>query len=166
MRVFGIVEIDVSTRFQFPFSRAYIRARSRMRLLSANAGGATTFPNECDKMKNDEEKKTTKIDTSITPLNVTSDGRIILRGGIMIDFMTITCQTPNGASVRPMIMFHTDTMDNTSKPVCATCGCVIPDNRPVFLMSNGDHLYPCADEQEWVWWTVQGRDVKTLQGEE
>ena len=59
-------------------------------------------------MKNDEEKKTTKIDTSITPLNVTSDGRIILRGGIMIDFMTITCQTPNGASVRPMIMFHTD----------------------------------------------------------
>ena len=117
-------------------------------------------------MPNDKEKKTTKIDTSITPLNMTSEGQLILRGGITIDFMTTTCQSPIGYMVNPIMMFYSDTMDSISTPVCATCGCEIPEDRPLFLMSDGSHLYPCADEQEWVWWTVSAQEVKTLQGEE
>ena len=115
---------------------------------------------------NDKNNKKMNIDTSITPLNVTSDGMVLLRGGITIDFMTTTCQSPVGRMVNPIMMFYNDTMENTDKPICANCGCEIPNNRPVFLMSDGSHLYPCADEQEWVWWTVPAREVKTLEGEE
>ena len=117
-------------------------------------------------MNNEKDNRKTKIDTNITPLNMTSDGLLILRGGITIDFMTITCQSPIGYMVNPIMMFYSDTMDCASKPVCAICGYEVPENRPVFLMSDGSHLYPCADEQEWVWWTVPNREVKTLRGEE
>ena len=144
-----------------------MRSRARPPVRSAGGRAKTALVQlEMMKMSNDKEKKTTKIDTSIPPLNVTSDGLVLLRGGITIDFMTATCQSPIGYTVNPIMMFYSDTMDCASKPVCATCGCAIPENRPVFLMSDGSHLYPCADEQEWVWWTVPGREVKTLQGEE
>lgn len=116
--------------------------------------------------RNENDNRKHKIDTSINPLNVTSDGLVILPAGITIDFMTATCQSPIGYTVNPIMMFYSDTMNHTDKPVCATCGCEIPENRPVFLMSDGSHLYPCAEEQEWVWWTVSHREVKTLKGEE
>ena len=117
-------------------------------------------------MQDEKDNRKTKIDTSITPLNMTSEGQLILRGGITIDFMTTTCQSPIGYMVNPIMMFYSDTIDSIGTPVCATCGCEIPGNRPVFLMSDGSDLYPCAEEQEWVWWTVPAREVKTLDGEE
>ena len=117
-------------------------------------------------MQDENKKRKITVDTRVTSLNVTSDGLVILRGGITIDFMSITCISPGGQYTRAMMKFYTDTMDNSIEPVCASCGRKIPSERPVFVMANGEHLYPCSDEQEWVWWTVPGREVKTLQGEE
>ena len=146
-------------------ARTYTRAPSRAPP-SRSGGGYDVSLFEMMKMQNEKDNRKTKIDTSITPLNITSDGLLLLRGGITIDFMTTTCQSPVGDMVNPIMMFYSDTIANTDKAVCATCGGAIPENRPVFLMSDGSHLYPCADEQEWIWWTVPARDVKTLKGEE
>jgi len=145
------------------------RMRSRARPPVHSAGGrakTALVQIEMMNMQNEKDNRKTKIDTSITPLNITTDGLLLLRGGITIDFMTTTCQSPVGDMVNPIMMFYSDAIATTDKPVCATCGCAIPENRPVFLMSDGSHLYPCADEQEWVWWTVPAREVKTLEGEE
>jgi len=103
------------------------------------------------------------IDGKVSPFSVTADGYVLM-DGVWIDYMTARVRHPDGDWVYPVIMFNTHGADEVV--VCPSCGNKIPNNRPVFLMSNGEHVFPCAEEDAWIWWTVPGRDVKTLQGEE
>ena len=125
-----------------------------------------------------EKRKTNTIAiewNNISPMSVTSDGMVMLKDGRLVDFMDTVCNDLEGKRVAPLIKFYSDTIFQDNLPqrmkgpngdvVCVTCREIIPANRPVFFMSNGMHLYPCANQDEWVWWDVIHLDVRVIGGE-
>ena len=104
---------------------------------------------------------------TLTPSRVREDGYGMMDNGIQIDLTLFEHRSPDGDFHNVVAIFYTPTMDSDGGGYrCAGCGQIIPTNRPVFLMTNLQHMYPCLDEGKWVWWTVSSRGVKTLEGME
>ena len=120
-------------------------------------------------MENNNNRKNNQNEnaTGVSAYSITSDGFVLLRNGVNIHFLLTTFTDPDGKIVHPILMFYENTNRNKlRKQHCPSCGCEIPSDRPIFLMSNGHHLYPCADEGDWVWNVANFAEVETFRGGE